>query len=359
MEMKLKAIIEVLVILLIGSWIFVLSDCDKRLRTEDNTYVNTESTVTKKEVLESGVKIRKVSLAETVSQNINIKRIDCVNPTQEDIELIGKMINLEELNLSYFTSEIDLSPLGSLTHLKKLSLVVAQDAETDTRPLASLQQLEDIYIEGRIDLVFLEELDNLKEVVLNRNSIEDLSTFQHMEKLEKLDIHCVDHADFQELGELKRLRSVNLYIYQSMENIEYLGNLSNLSSLYIESGVRSDKKTVNLKFLKNLVSLRNLSIKNIKLEGLETISELTSLENLTLSNVVSVESKLDLEPIGKLEYLEYLCLENMKLESLELLKALKHLEHLKISGTDIGKKTREELELYLFYVDIEVDGVQG
>ena len=47
MEMKLKATIGVLAILLIGSWIFVLSDWDKRLRTEDNNYVNTGSTVTK------------------------------------------------------------------------------------------------------------------------------------------------------------------------------------------------------------------------------------------------------------------------------------------------------------------------
>ena len=355
MKINEKIILGVFVLLLIGSWIFVLSDCDKRLRIEDNNYVNTESTVTKKEVLESGVKIRKVSLAETVSQNMNIKRIDCANPTQEDIELIGKMINLEELNLSYFTSKIDLSPLESLIHLKKLSLVVGRDAETDTRPLASLQQLEDIYIEGRIDLTFLEELDNLKEVVLNRNSIEDLSIFQHMEKLKQLDIHCVDHADFQDIGRLKKLSSINLYIYQSMENIEYLGNLSNLSSLYIESGIRSDEKTVNLEFLKNLVLLRNLSIKGIELESIEPLSELTSLENLILSDVVNFESKLNLEPIGKLENLEYLCLENVKLKSVEPLRGLERMEHLKISGTDINKKIREELESYFFYVDIEVD----
>lgn len=354
MGMKLKAIIGALVILLIGSWIFFLSDYDKRMRTKDNNYIKTKSTVIKEEVLKPITKIRELPLAETVSQNI--KRIDCANPTQEDIELIGKMINLEELNLSYFTSEIDLSPLGSLCHLKKISLVVAVNAEIDTRPLTRLQQLEDIYIEGRIDLVFLKELDNVKKVVLNRNSIEDLSFFQHMEKLEELDIHCVDYADFQKLGELKRLRSVNLYISQSMENIEYLGNLFNLSSLYIESGVRSDEKTVNLEFLKNLVSLRNLSIKKIKLKGLETISKLTSLEYLTLSNVVSFESKLNLEPIGKLENLEYLCLEDMKLESLEPLKGLIHLEHLKIRGTDIDKKNREELEMHFFYVeDIEVN----
>lgn len=359
MVMKLKVIIGALVILLIGSWIFILSDYDKRLRTECNNYIDTESIVTKKEVLESGVKIREVQLTETVSQNTNIKRIDCANPTQEDIELIGKMINLEELNLSYFSSEIDLSPLESLTNVKKLSLVVAKDAETDTRPLASLQQLEDICIEGEINLSFLEELDNLKKVVMNRNSVIDLSIFQHMEKLKQLDIHCVDHADFQDIGRLKKLSSINLYIYQSMENIEYLGYLSNLSSIYIESGVRFDEKTVNLEFLKNLVSLRNLSIKGIELESIEPLSELTSLENLILSDVVNFESKLNLEPIGKLENLEYLCLENMKMENLEILKVLKHLERLKISGTDIGKKTREELELYLLYVDIEVDGVQG
>ena len=352
----MKYFIGALVILLIGSWIFILSDYDKRLRTECNNYIDTESIVTKKEVLESGVKIREVPLSEKVSQNTNIKRIDCANPTQEDIELIGKMINLEELNLSYFTSEIDLSPLESLTHLKKISLVVAKDAETDTRPLASLQQLEDIYIEGKIDLLFLEELDNLKKVVMNRNSIVDLSIFQHMEELEKLDIHCVDHADFQDIGGLKKLSSMNLYIYQSMENIAYLGNLSNLSSLYIESGVWSDEKPVNLEFLKNLVSLRNLSIKGIELESVEPISELTSLEKLILSDVVNFESKLNLEPIGKLENLEYLCLENMKLESVEPFKGLEHLEHLKIIGTDIDKKNREELKRYFLHIeDIEVN----
>ena len=101
--------------------------------------------------------------------------------------------------------------------------------------------------------------------------------------------------------------------------------------------------------------LRNLSIKGIELESIEPISELTSMEKLILSDVVNFESKLNLEPIGKLENLEYLCLENVKLKSVEPLRGLERMEHLKISGTDINKKIREELESYFFYVDIEVD----
>ncbi len=72
--------------------------------------------------------------------------------------------------------------------------------------------------------------------------------------------------------------------------------------------------------------LRNLSIEGIELESIEPISELTSLEKLILSDVVNFESKLNLEPIGKLENLEYLCLENVKLESVEPLRGLERMD---------------------------------
>lgn len=354
MKINERIILGVLGLLLIGNWIFFLVDpIGKAVAGENNP------------------RDQQLSLEEVVMENIAIKKIECVDPVQEDIELIGKMTGLRELQLYNLTEGIDLSPLEGLIDLEKISLSVLY-GEIDTRPLAKLQQLKEIYIEGgEIDYAFLKELNNVEVMTTKRNGIEDLSFLAHMEKLESLNLHCVFNADFQQLENLEKLSSLELYVGDNLKNIECLGNLSGLSDLKLENGSLHNENLVNLEFLKGLKSLRNLSLINIEVESIKPVKELT-LKELSLSNVINAEGGLELESIGELGTLEYLCLENMalcsveplrKLDSLEYLmldnvdvqdieplKELVRLKYLRISG-NISEQVKEQAELYFSHVE--------
>lgn len=354
MKINERIILGVFVLLLIGSWIFFLVDPIEKSVAEENNPKGQYS-----------------SLEEVAMENISIKKIECVDPVQKDIELIGKMTGLRELQLYNLTGEIDLSPLEGLIDLEKISLSVLY-GELDTRPLAKLQQLKEIYIEGgEIDYAFLKELNNVETLTTNRNGIENLNFFAHMKKLERLSLHCVFNADFRQLENLEKLSSLELYVGDDLENIECLGNLSSLSNLKVENGSLHNENLVNLEFLKGLKSLRSLNLINIEVESIKPVEEL-NLKALSLSNVINAEGGLELESIGKLGTLEYLCLKNMTLSSveplhkldsledlmldnvdvecIEPLKELVSLKYLRISG-NISEQVKEQAELYFSHVE--------
>lgn len=236
--------------------------------------------------------------------------LDIYNPTQEEIEWIGGMINLQDLTFSSIDVYLDLSPLERLIHLQKLNLGSwPYNGKLDLSPVGTLTQLEEIELWGvDTDYSFLQYLQHLKLVRIYRASIGDLSCFKEMKELRELTVETVDKVNFECLKGLSNLETLDIY-FKSLEEgdkerIKVLGELENLSEIILE-GYSEPEKPININFLCELEKLEGLSITNIPLQSLEPLSGADSLVWLYL-NSTNIQ---DIEPLKGLEKLEYLVIE--------------------------------------------------
>ncbi len=105
---------------------------------------------------------------EAISKLKKIKRLRVTFFRATDIEFIGDLGNLEELILEYVSGFSDLTPLKRLNNLKSVHFENLRQV-TDFGPLAGIESLRYIYINGTFDwsqpvdnFEFLSEIPNLE-----------------------------------------------------------------------------------------------------------------------------------------------------------------------------------------------------
>ena len=135
--------------------------------------------------------------------------------TDSALEILPEFVNLKELVIMR-TDMMDVSPIGKLTNLKKLTL---REMTCDLDFLAEMPQLEELFFAESIvrdaDMQFFEGLVNVKTLDLWNTQLGDeaLKLFGTMPKLTTLNIkNCakITDAGIAELAKSQSLESLNL-----------------------------------------------------------------------------------------------------------------------------------------------------
>ena len=185
--------------------------------------------------------------------------------TDEDIQDLRYMINLEDLRLSGNRIS-DLTPLAGLTRLENLML--RDNDISDLSPLAGLTELRELQLGGE------------------NAGVKDLSPLTGMTKLEYLSLSAkMEIPDASPLENLTNLEELTVDGNQSgysgcFSDISFLGSMPHLTAARLSvSGLES------LAGIEQAVNLTSLELRgyNLNLSNLSPLASLTQLQELQIS----------------------------------------------------------------------------
>lgn len=225
--------------------------------------------------------------------------------TQEDVDRIAGMEDLDTLAFSISGDNIDLSPLGRLPHLRELTIFFAGGTDD-------------------LDLSFVKELRYLTTIYFDKcTSLEDLSLFEDMLCLKDLHVGYVDDVDLNYLSGCVNLESIDICGHH-IRNVEGLSGLMSLHSLGLFDST-SEEPIMN---------------------DLEQISELKGLENVTLRFIDVPDAGM----LSNLPNLRRIFLVGTGISDIKSLNNLERLEYLAIFGNE-SERVKEQAEMY--FKDVE------
>lgn len=255
---------------------------------------------------------------------------------------------LEELSVTGCDELKDMSEISSLTGLKKLKLELPYGCAQPE--LGSLTALEELYLDGFDGTGFLRNMNQLKSLTLDGCTVEDPADFEGLASLEslrctsfsasamdyrfvtrlpalkELDLHgTATYDDISGIFRMPTLKRLNISNMQCEIDFDQIGENTTLEALSIDniklyknvqvSGgggiVYVDWDDVSfvehLSFLERLKGLKELSIRENELTGVEFAAALPALETIDFSdNYVT-----DLAPLSGLKALSHVdCREN-------------------------------------------------
>lgn len=270
------------------------------------------------ELILSGCKVDQI-LQKLLGKLKNLKKLElalCENITNSDLEGLEGLTYLEELNLMSCKNLTDKSfaLLGKLIKLKKLFLSYTQIS--CLKGFEKLINLQELFLHGCI---------NLKESELVR-----IVGFKNLKELSLEDCSKIDHISLACIGQLSSLESLNLTNTNiTDEGLEEIENLINLKELNI---ARCNKITnKGMEFIGKLMNLEGLDLMaciNLTDESLPHIANLVNLNTLFLTDCEKLTS-----------------------QGIKCLLCLKFLKNLFLSGYNlVNEETRQEFEKKGIYV---------
>ncbi|HTJ81639.1 MAG TPA: hypothetical protein VL400_07930, partial [Polyangiaceae bacterium] len=276
----------------------------------------------------------------------------CESEDVADVEPLSRLTKLEKLSLR-FTRVTDLSPLAGLGALRELAVQGPSSDEEcarlgcsesyfgaarpdigfvppplvapleDLRPLAKLTSLEVLRLGGTkvADLSPLAGLAKLRVLDLRRSRVATIPPgalprglvtldltgaplasapgLAELHELEDLDLWGTKLAALPPIGELKKLRRLRYWsLAAQLERIDAIGPLDALEELTL-----TDAQKLDLSPLRGKTRLRDLTLSNVGLVGLEPLAGLDSLARLELEawrDGPGPSVTLSLAPLAKL-----------------------------------------------------------
>jgi hypothetical protein len=149
---------------------------------------------------------------------------------------------------------VDLSPLSSLTNLRKLNLFGTK--ATTIQPLGNLKNLNFLSLKDTLvsDLAPATAFQSLESLDITGSRISDLSALKATEKLIELNIGGAQILGLRSLQDVKSLKKL-MIIEQSNLDLALVGDLHNLENLWILAPLQLDVLP-----LRKLIKLHDLSI---------------------------------------------------------------------------------------------------
>ncbi|CAL6075957.1 Conserved_hypothetical protein [Hexamita inflata] len=187
--------------------------------------------------LSTFVSLKELNLSQNKNVNINsikhltqLTKLSLENCKLANIQNISFVINLTDLNLN--ENQVDITPLSNLSQLNNLYLFGCGLANVQISPFQNLLQLVYLQLEANeiYDISILSKLINLKDLELQCNNINDISSLQNLENLIFLDI---SHCEIKYFSVLRKLINLEeLYMcenrYFDISQIQYLVKLRKL-----------------------------------------------------------------------------------------------------------------------------------
>ncbi|HST62207.1 MAG TPA: NACHT domain-containing protein, partial [Longimicrobium sp.] len=223
-----------------------------------------------------------------------------------DLEQLGLITSLRELDAVLPPQTVDISPLRSLRNLTSLELRAGENI-TDITPVANFQQLT------RLSLSWFPRL----------KSLSPLSDLPHLHQLLLDDVNML--ADLEPLTSVENLNFLWLWHLPKAEATHTLKSLTKLSHLYL-----GFLALHNVEFVERMTDLWVLNLHSVGITDLEPLQTLSSLRQLA----IAASEISDFSPVRHLTQLEMLSLREVtSLTDLQFLDSLQQLSVLEISGS--------------------------
>lgn len=250
----------------------------------------------------------------------NLKLVAAAGNNIKNIDVLKNLKNLESLNLD--NNKIsDISALKDLAHLKAVSLENNNITKLDA--LNNKSELSRLFLSNNsgLELATLKN-NNLEQLTVNNCNIRDLSVVSNLPKLKNL------VANDNKISTLSHLKNA-----KSLDSVEV--NNNNIDRLDFENN-----------------TITSLEIKNNKLDNINNIHKLTSLENLDAS-----DNEISELPTNKHNKLVNLTLSNNKITTLENVNNLTALKYLTIPNNYVSTLVLKEKNKILEYLDISHNNI--
>ena len=252
---------------------------------------------------------------KTVIQKQHFKGKD-VNPTDEQLEEIGKMVFLD------IEGNKDIKSLLPAVPLQLLEIIKAKGSGIESldgiEGLINLKKLDCSDNDNINSVIPLSRLSNLEEINCGNTMVKSMVPLRNLQKLRKLDIHYTT--------------VVNLKILTSLKNLSYL-DVSNNISLFTLDGVNY------------MPELRVLNCSKTNIDDLTPISRLNLIEILDCSDT-KVESLRPIQLVKSLQDID--CSNtNIKAKSLDYLLGHINLTMLRAKNIEITDAEIKEFEMLL------------
>ncbi|MCR8629948.1 leucine-rich repeat domain-containing protein [Paenibacillus radicis (ex Xue et al. 2023)] len=209
-----------------------------------------------------------------------------------------------------------------------------KDVETLTELRASQKNI--------VELTGLENLTNLKKIVLNDNPLKDINPLRELTNLEELYLtrfalmDAKNRNEFSDLTPLAKLSRLSvLEINSSIKDLTPLKELINLKKLSLFWNEIS-----NISALQGLTQLTELNLSGNKINDINALRGLTNLTSLDLyNNEIS-----DISTLKGLTQLKILRLSSNKINDVSALQSLTNLTKLELTDNKIRSSDLEALK---------------
>ncbi len=237
-------------------------------------------------------------------------------------KLEGKIIGLplDEANIKH----IDLTAVGRVKRLKRLSLSKNQIEEIDLSPLSSCKNLETLILSNNhlkhVDLTPLGSCKKLKDLRLDNNQLEvlDFSVLGSCSDLRSIWVHAnkLKNINFTGLGSCKNLDTI-WAMENLLEEVDFgpLGSCSSLKALWFDKNEIREIDFRPLRTCENLESLR-FGANQLQTIDLSPLRSCLNFGGLSLSK--NQLTHLDLTPLREARRMRSLSLQHNQLIEIDL-----------------------------------------
>lgn len=221
---------------------------------------------------------------------LSLKKLGCERRYIQKIEGIEVLQNLEVLDLNANR----IYTIDELRYLTKLTtLIVGSNHILDFSPLQNLDlSFFSAGLNYNNDVQILQNLKNLKGLVLEANYITDFSFLKDLTKLERLNIksQSVAEIDIDAIKHLENLKE--LYISKNrIKDFSPIKELSNLTHLFAEDVVLKDGS-----FLKDLPKLKYLHLSNNEITDPSFLEDIPNIYYVDMDSNCFDEGNLTKRP---------------------------------------------------------------
>jgi Leucine-rich repeat (LRR) protein len=246
-------------------------------------------------------------------------------PSKDDL---ARITNLDSINLSRFTS---LSSLEPLKRVPKLRVLIASGTGiTDLAPVKDLKEITVLDISNTevSDLAPLRLWKKLSILKANNTKIQNIDPLTSMESLKRLYLDDTGIHDLHAREYLARRPEV-LLVYKTYHVQRWWTRLSGDWKKVFQSMVSTADP--GIEELHRLVERKSLSVSDVSVSELGSLSEFVQLEELHFAGT----SVTDLSPLTTHVGLKSLHATNGPLRNLGPIAGMMSLEDLDVSGTPI------------------------
>jgi hypothetical protein len=232
--------------------------------------------------------------------------------------------------------KVDFSPLFGLTQLERLYIYYGISEEqlysdeyylTKIPNLKEIKNLKSFYI-SNISTSLEDMVNNLPNtldsLIISGGKLENINELVRLNNLKRLglpygnyNIHDLEGLDNLEYLGIGTLREIDFY------GIEYLPSLNSLDIYNVEDN--KEFKYINIERLGSLQGLNRLDL-DVKNEDIDFIKNMLSLEVLIIRNLGNIMT-FDIELLNKIENLQLLMLTNFSIYNVELLNDFNYLSY--------------------------------